>query len=198
MVGYVNKSVFPTSLTPKQNTCGVYGIISNADGRIYVGGSADLGRRFSTHKYDLSKREHCNPHLQRLHDENPSSLEFFVIEEVQDNSQLRNREQFWMDFYKSYLIENGFNTNPKSDSSKGYKHQPETLAKSSLTRIKNGRRDNRAVIQMDFQGNEIAKFKSITEAANSIGIVESCVRRCCNGERNHSGGFKWKYADSTK
>lgn len=55
--------------------------------------------------------------------------------------------------------------------------------------------DNRKkeVIQFDLVGEEIARFNSASEASRKTGVSKTCITRCCRGERESSGGFKWKY-----
>ncbi len=49
------------------------------------------------------------------------------------------------------------------------------------------------IVQMDLKGNEIAKFKTHTEAKESTGVDDASIGRACKGEYTHAGGYKWKY-----
>lgn len=49
------------------------------------------------------------------------------------------------------------------------------------------------VSQYDLDGNFLAKFNSVSEASRLTGVSKSGIAKCCRGERNHSGGFLWKY-----
>ncbi|HWR30605.1 MAG TPA: NUMOD4 domain-containing protein [Negativicutes bacterium] len=49
------------------------------------------------------------------------------------------------------------------------------------------------VVQMDLDGNEIAKFNSATEP-EGCGFLHAKIIACCRGQRNTHGGYKWKYA----
>jgi group I intron endonuclease len=51
----------------------------------------------------------------------------------------------------------------------------------------------KTVIQMDLDGRILQKYKSVAEASKHTGISKTCISRCCRGEREKSGGFKWKY-----
>lgn len=55
--------------------------------------------------------------------------------------------------------------------------------------------DNRKkqVIQYNLEGEEIARFVSASDASRKTGVSKTCITRCCRGERENSGGFKWKY-----
>ncbi|SHE78275.1 group I intron endonuclease [Flavobacterium fontis] len=51
----------------------------------------------------------------------------------------------------------------------------------------------KTVNQISLDGNFIACYDSASEASRKTGISKSCITRCCREEREHSGGFLWKY-----
>ncbi|RKS01456.1 NUMOD1 domain-containing DNA-binding protein [Flavobacterium sp. 102] len=55
--------------------------------------------------------------------------------------------------------------------------------------------DNRRkeVYQFDLDGNFLEKFNSVSKASEQTAISKSGIAKCCRGERNHSGGYLWKY-----
>jgi group I intron endonuclease len=94
-----------------------------------------------------------------------------------------------------------------SNSLKGKKKSPEHIAKiqatlktiqmpkrseatKQLQSFNNGK--NRAVIQMDLQGNYIAEFRSTLEACRILGVSRN-ISACCLGKLKQAGGYKWKY-----
>lgn len=56
--------------------------------------------------------------------------------------------------------------------------------------------DNRKkeVLQYSLNGNLLARYISASEASRKTGVSKSCITRCCRQEREHSGGFLWKYS----
>lgn len=204
-------------LTSKDS--GVYGIVNRADGRIYIGGSQNLSARRGVHKFDFRHLKHAVRILQREIWSSPSNFEFVIIEQVPDSSKILEREQFWLDFYRSYLPENGYNRCRKADSILGFKHGPDMLHKfgSGLrgkkrpafsaewcNKISAGLKGRRAtffhkpVIQMDKLGNELRRFDCISDAALEVaGKLASggLVRALKSGNPNTTAyGYKWKYA----
>jgi group I intron endonuclease len=92
---------------------GIYSIVNKINGKRYVGSAVILNERRNTHFYFLRHGKHYNPHLQAAWNKyGESNFEFEILEEVEDKSQLTVREQHWMDFYKSYNSENGYNIEP--------------------------------------------------------------------------------------
>jgi len=49
------------------------------------------------------------------------------------------------------------------------------------------------VYQYDLEGHYVTDYNSIAEAAKANGVDESCIRRCANGMRDTSAGYKWSY-----
>lgn len=101
----------------KGKVSGVYKIFCFKNGKIYIGQSVDVEKRFKDHKYNLRKNKHTNPILQHawnFYEE--KDFEFSIVEECEKNKQFLNeREQYWMDHYK--VCEEGFNIKPKADAS---------------------------------------------------------------------------------
>lgn len=52
---------------------------------------------------------------------------------------------------------------------------------------------NRKVVQFDIHGNRLKSFDNCKQAADSVGSSNSCISMCCNGIRQSSKGYIWKY-----
>lgn len=53
----------------------------------------------------------------------------------------------------------------------------------------------RAIIQMDDDGNVIAEYPTVTEAASAVGISMKSIRDAAKGIQRHAAGFCWRYKD---
>lgn len=67
--------------------------------------------------------------------------------------------------------------------------------------LRGPRKDSRRIAQKDKNGNVIAIFNSLTEAARAVNGVASNIKQVCDGY-NYDGyiirtayGYKWSYAD---
>ena len=111
-------------------TSGIYGIINKYEGKIYVGSSVYVHKRWTNHKNELSKGTHSNKYLQGTYNKywkNP--FIYVLLEEVVDENKLIEREQFWIDYLKPTDKENGYNLNPTAGSRLGSKCSEETKEK---------------------------------------------------------------------
>lgn len=52
---------------------------------------------------------------------------------------------------------------------------------------------NTPVVQKDKVGNAIKQWKSMKEAANSLGLKYQGISRVCRNLRKTCGGYKWEY-----
>lgn len=69
-----------------------------------------------------------------------------------------------------------------------------------------GRTKGRGVVQYDLNGNKIAEYYSVGDAARQTGIKYKGIQWCCGGYRKRAdgssndkyAGYKWKYKDEKK
>lgn len=53
---------------------------------------------------------------------------------------------------------------------------------------------SKTLLQLDLEGNTVATYQGLHEAARQLGFNERCIRRVITGERKKYKGFKWRYA----
>lgn len=89
--------------------CGIYGIFSAIDGKVSVGSSSDIDRRWRIHRWRLRKNTHPNPHLQAAWNKYGENVfEFRILEEC-SKEVLIPREDYWMAFHRSLDRRYGYN-----------------------------------------------------------------------------------------
>ena len=77
---------------------------------------------------------------------------------------------------------------------KGYRWSFEPRTKEQWLQIaKTYKSSRKPVAQYDDNGNEIARFKTATEASDKYGVSVTAIANCCRGKTQHSAGYKWKY-----
>lgn len=233
-------------------TCapGIYAIVNRGNGKVYIGSAVRLNHRWTEHRCNLEDGEHHSRYLQRAFNKTPDAFEVEVIEELPnaDKQKLLSREQFWMDFYRSYLPEHGYNISPNASSCQGIKRSPEFLEKISAAKRgkkytpermlahMNRRRSTKLrsftpeqreqcrqrklgkpnspearrkisewhqkyqifakpVLQYSMEGHFIKKFDSVKDAEIACGCKSgnSNIYRSCDERSRSSLGFVWRY-----
>lgn len=126
---------------------GVYCIRCLANGRVYVGSSVDIRKRWREHWGGLNRGDHPNRRLLnawRKH--GPDRFEFAVLEET-PAGRLIEREQFHIDRLKAASRRHGLNISPTAGSPLGVIVAPATRAKiSKANRIALNRPGTRAAL----------------------------------------------------
>lgn len=89
---------------------GIYGIHHKILKLIYIGSSRNIINRWRRHKWMLRLNKHSNPYLQNAWNKyGEEAFEFIILEEITNLESLPSREKYWMDYYKSYLDDYGYN-----------------------------------------------------------------------------------------
>lgn len=106
---------------------GVYAIIHQTSGRLYIGSSRDLTNRWAYHRSALRKGHHENSPMQAVYDtDGLAAFEFKLLESTLPDALLAT-EQRWLDHHRpSGLL---FNLHPIAGSSTGYSPSEETRRK---------------------------------------------------------------------
>lgn len=84
---------------------GIYAIRNIIDGRMYIGSSVNMQRRWVSHRFELKNNRHHSSYLQRAWNKYGSQNFEFVELELCEKNSLKEREQVWLDLYP-----NSYNT----------------------------------------------------------------------------------------
>jgi group I intron endonuclease len=111
----------------------VYQITNTANGRMYVGSTVNLKKRWSSHRRELRKNGHVNGRLQNAYNKyGAECFRFSIVELVSDTAKLLEREQFWIDNHKSSDKNIGYNiAHFAGPSMAGRKHTPQARRRMS-------------------------------------------------------------------
>ena len=89
--------------------CGIYKITNKLNGKIYIGQSVDIKKRWREHIFSslhLENKDHNSPIHLALAKYGKDNFTIEQIEEV-ENDFLGEREMYWIHYYDSY--NNGYN-----------------------------------------------------------------------------------------
>lgn len=186
------------------NQSGIYGIKNKINGKIYIGSSGNIRLRWKSHRSSLKRQCGTNQYLQRAYNKYGFDAFEFLVVEFCDVSILTEKEQYWLDFYKSYEKHLGYNLSKIAESNRGYKHSKET--KEKIRNLKLGLKmspeakmgiylaNKKNVYMFDLSGVLIKSFDSVAKAANFTNIHKDNISACCRGKKQSIGGFMWSYS----
>jgi group I intron endonuclease len=111
---------------------GIYQIKNLVNGKVYIGSSVNIKARWNTHKSSLRKNLHHSPALQRAWNKyGPDAFEFSILEIVEDQSKIFERETHYVAKFNSANGRDGYNTLVVGGSAAGYRHSDEAREKMS-------------------------------------------------------------------
>lgn len=173
----------------------IYKITNTVNGKFYIGSASYYDKRIGTHISLLRQKKHKNPYLQNAWDKyGEDAFKFEVIEQLNKQYQLLEREQYWLDYTQCYKRNIGYNCAKIAGSNLGMKLSKET--KQKISNYWKGRpkskkhiekfievqtkMNGKPVIQYDSKMNFIQEYKSISEASRVSGMSITCISRQCS------------------
>lgn len=188
---------------------GIY-LLEFANGNNYVGSSNNIKRRLRQHIAALQKNQHCNKRMQRVF--NKYGKCSMIILEACETTQLIERERWWISLFKplkwNLNISDAFHTPFHSERNTKEFETKRVLGLQSSEKFKEANRQkaslggkartgkkhplSKAVVKFDENGNIVAKYESMNEAAKANNVSRSSVEYCCHGIRNFDLNLKFE------
>jgi len=99
---------------------GIYRITNLTDRKFYIGSAVNLARRKRKHFSELKRNAHINSHLQAAYNKHGAeNFLFEIIEIVNDRTSLIKREQHYLDYFRPFEKQIGYNKCAKAGSTLG-------------------------------------------------------------------------------
>lgn len=109
---------------------GIYAIRHVASGKLYIGSAVNIGTRWTLHRRQLKAGRHHSKRMQRAWDlYGADAFVFEVLQIVLRREDLIRTEQEYLDHFLCWEPDHGYNTCRYADSSLGFHHSEESLAK---------------------------------------------------------------------
>jgi group I intron endonuclease len=114
--------------------CGIYKIVNLINEKRYVGSSVDIIGRFFHHQCNLRHNHHPNKHLQNAWNKyGENNFDFIIIEECLE-SNLLERESYWMDQENVFDDDCGYNILSIARRHKGRREHHTQFHKEKITK----------------------------------------------------------------
>lgn len=191
---------------------GIYKITNLINGKVYIGQSINIERRWQEHLYQSSG---CSLLKYALHKYGVDNFSFEVIEECRQE-ELNEKEKLWIQYYDSF--NNGYNLTlgggglVKYNVEQVYETYQITKNIAETAKQIGCHRQTVHKILKEYGINHsefcqekpvekidpitlkvIKTYNSISEAARSIGLSTSSVQMVLYGKSLSAGGFYWQY-----
>jgi len=161
------------------NISGIYCFKNKINNKIYIGSSKSIKYRISKHISLLKKNKHDNKYFQyAVNKYGIINFDIFLIEKVKELDDLFLKEQYYLDLYKSYLKNIGYNILHTSTGG------------VSLSVY-------REVSQFDLNGTLINTYLNAMEASIFLNINYELIRSCCRKLQKKTSNFIFLYSDDT-
>lgn len=163
-------------------TIGIYCIEHADSAKKYIGKSKNIEARLQVHKYLLSntkRSKDCNRHLYNAVQKYGINLFKFSILEIFnsiDESFMKERELYWIDFYKTCIRDFGYNL--RRDSATNMLVHKETLILQSI--IHSG--ENNSNFGNRWNDKQKLKMSNIAKERYKLGISHTKQTRILIGE----------------
>jgi len=180
----------------KQKIIGVYQISNNIDGKIYIGHSQNIIKRWGSHRIGKGSLLLGNA-IKKYGLEN---FKFEILEEIDSNDKtneelktiLYQREQYYLDLKKSYEKGIGYNIDKIAKYNNSGKRSDEF--KNNIRRINlEGNFAGKKVYQYDLQGKFVMEWKSAAEIERCLGFKAENISACCLNKQSQSNNFIWSF-----
>lgn len=209
--GYVtSKGVADMNILTRK-ICGVYKITNLINGKVYIGQSRDIHKRWIDHRRKSPYLSNIYLH-RAIRKHGIENFRFEVLEECRID-QLNDLERKYIIRYKS-LKPNGYNLDLGGGAGKeisketkeklrlattGEKNPNYGKPKSLLTRIKLALSHSPSVNQYTLDGKFIRTFETTVEAVEAIVGENTYTARhsvcaCCRGDRMATLGYQWRWS----
>lgn len=153
---------------------GIYKYTNKTNGKIYIGQSTNIHKRYIQHIYDSKHRPEKSTGIDKaIAKYGIENFEFEIIEEC-PVEQLNDREKYWIEYYNSY--HQGYNCSLGGDSLKGAEHPRAILTEEEVWEIREMYKMHipRSIVYEAFKDSGISArgFKKVWDNENWPGIHE--------------------------
>lgn len=160
---------------------GIYKITNITNGKIYVGQSTDIYRRWNQHKKSCKnpdiyeKLSHCPALICAFRKYGEDAFRYDIVE-ICDKSELNEREIYWIGFFDS-----------RTTSGKGYNLTDGGETGNFTQRV--------PIYQYDLDGKYVDCFKSIKEASSifvSSDDISGNIQNALDNEHRTAYNYQWR------
>lgn len=171
----------------------IYLITCKINQKKYIGSTISLNKRWLDHKGYLRRGRHQNPHLQRAWNQyGENEFEFSILEEVEDQTLLLERELFWIRELDTLDYDKGYNICLPGKNVGGWKWTEEQ--RSTRSKLYQGR-----ILSSEHKLNIQEGLRKARQKRSKLTAaqVQEIYSRVLNGERSTALALEYGVSKST-
>lgn len=146
-------------------SCGIYEITNILNNKKYIGSSINLKSREYKHFWMLSKNIHDNIFLQNSYNKYGESNFKFKIIEICNESLLNEKENYYIEKYKTLDSEFGFNL---ASVNEFRRNNYNDVVKTKLSKYNLEKNNNFKLFMLISPNEDVFLFDNLVEAANYL------------------------------
>ncbi len=146
--------------------CGIYRILNTNNNKCYIGSSVNLESRNYKHFWMLSRGSHDNKYLQKSFNKHGIDSFIFEILEECDYSELIDKENFYINKYKSNDLTLGYNLSLVNEFRRNTYNDEVKVSLSKYNLKKNNNFTKYSLTNI--LTNEVFIFDTLVEGANYL------------------------------
>lgn len=205
-------------------TSGIYVIKCEKNGKIYVGSTSNLRKRWKEHFNGLNANSHRNSYLQNAWNKYGEQHFIFRILEFCAIEYLEEREQHWLDILRPYDRNIGFNISIDATASRrgisptlearskmrtaklGKTPSPESIEKTAsanrgrkmpLEAVEKSRDAKRKMYIITYPDGSEETVKGLDRFARQNGLRQQSLTAVARGNRKSHKGYRIRHVEST-
>lgn len=160
---------------------GIYRITNILNDKNYIGSSINISTRISAHKLTLKNKKHHNVYLQNSYDKYGHTVFKFEVIEYCKEEELLNKEEYYINIYKSTNDKYGYNIGLFTNGRKRHSIKVrEKISKAHTGRKRNITKEWGENISKANKGRKISE----TQKEN--------IRKCKTGTKRKPFSQTWK------
>ena len=156
----------------------IYTITNLLNNKKYIGSSSNMEQRKQKHLCLLKHNKHHSLSLQHSWNKNkPENYIFEIIEVLSENQNMYEIEQYYLDLYKTYDKEYGYNMSKNAIAPFGTNPQIKKLYQFSMS------------------GNFLETYDNCIIASIKYKVSSSGISACAREKYRFYGGYIWSYSE---
>lgn len=176
-------------------SCGIYKILNTKNSKLYIGSSVNIDKREYKHFWMLEKNIHDNQYLQNSFNKDGKESFLFEVLEYCNEESLIDRENFYINKFKSNKSEFGYNLATVNEFRRNTYNDDVKIRLSKINQLKNNNFKKYSLINMET--NEEYIFETLIDGVRYLidngftSMKESYIRmgisNCLRGKKLNNG-----------